>query len=387
MQILVINLKYKILTNLFNKFLYYDCKLCILHPMSTQDNSSYSIKDIARLSGVSIATLSRYFNGQSIRKNNEEKVRKVLEETGYRPSIAARFMKGSSSGVIGLIVPEINHPFFSIIAEGIMQEARKNGQLVLCGSSEGSVEIERQVIDRFSQSILDGLIYIPVAKAESIPALESFRNLPLVITARRNIIPGVPHVYHDGEKGGYLSTRYLIQLGRRRIGFIASFWDAPCSNQELLAFSKQPASYTFSSVERFKGYLKALQEYGVPYDPELVVVSGYTHQSGVDAASTLIGRFSNCNGIIAMTHAVANGCASQLRRQGHKIPEDVSMIIFDASESKADYTFSSVELHLMKMGEVSVKELNMLMQGKGAGDVCLDVELCVRDTTSVLRSE
>jgi len=355
--------------------------------MNTVEKPLYSIKDISRLSGVSIATLSRYFNGQSIRKSNEDKIKEVLKETGYRPSIAARFMKGSSSGVIGLIVPEINHPFFSMIAEGIMQEARKNGQLVLCGSSEGSLEVEHQVIDRFSQSILDGLIYIPVAKAENIPALTSFRNLPLVITARRNIIPGVPHVYHDGEKGGYLSTRYLIQLGRRRIGFIASFWDPPCSNKELRSFSEQSASYTFSSIDRFRGYLKALQEENIPYDPDLVVVTGYGHQSGVDATASLIGRFTQCNGIIAMTQAVANGCTSQLKRQGYTIPQDISIILFDANESKADYTFTSIELHLHEMGQESIRKLNSLIQGERAEDTCLDVELCVRDTTVLLHKE
>ncbi|WP_320129056.1 LacI family DNA-binding transcriptional regulator [uncultured Sphaerochaeta sp.] len=354
--------------------------------MSTNEKPLYSIKDISRLSGVSIATLSRYFNGQSIRLSNEEKVKKVLQETGYRPSIAARFMKGSSSGVIGLIVPEINHPFFAMIAEGVMQEARNQGQLVLCSSSSGSVETERQVIDQFSQSILDGLIYIPVAKAENIPAIENFRNLPLVITARRNIFQGVPHVYHDGEKGGYLSTRYLIQLGRKKIGFICSFWDTPCSNTELLSFMEQPASNTYSSIDRFRGYVKALKEAGIPYDPDLVVVTGYGHQSGVDAASSLIGRFTGCNGIIAMTQAVANGCASQFKRQGYSIPQDISIILFDANESKADYTFTSIELHLIRMGQESVKALKGLVEKKPIGNICLDVELCVRETTAVLKN-
>jgi LacI family transcriptional regulator len=354
--------------------------------MSNPEKPLYSIKDISRLSGVSIATLSRYFNGQSIKLSNEIKVKKVLEETGYRPSIAARFMKGSSSGVIGLIVPEINHPFFAMIAEGVMQEAREKDQLVLCGSSAGSIEIERQVINQFSQSILDGLIYIPVAKAENIPAIENFRNLPFVITARRNIIKGVPHIYHDGEKGGYLSTRYLIQLGRKRIGFITSFWDSPCNNTELLSFMEQPASNTFSSIDRFKGYVRALKEAGIPYDPDLVVVTGYGHKSGIDAASSLIGRFSGCNGIIAMTQAVANGCASQFKRQGYTIPQDISIILFDANESKADYTFTSIELHLIEMGRKSVKALNGLIEGKPVESVCLDVELCVRDTTSVLKT-
>jgi LacI family transcriptional regulator len=149
---------------------------------------------------------------------------------------------------------------------------------------------------------------------------------------------------------------------------------------------EQPASNTFSSIDRFKGYVRALKEAGIPYDPDLVVVTGYGHKSGIDAASSLIGRFSGCNGIIAMTQAVANGCASQFKRQGYTIPQDISIILFDANESKADYTFTSIELHLIEMGRKSVKALNGLIEGKPVESVCLDVELCVRDTTSVLKT-
>ena len=346
-----------------------------------------SIKDISRLSGVSIATLSRFFNGQSVRPSNEAKIQKILKETGYRPSIAARFIKGHNSGVIGLIVPEITHPFFALIAEGVMREARNQGKLVLLGSSEGSMEIEKQIIDRFSQSILDGLIYIPVAKAENIPALKSFRNLPLVVTARKGIIPGVPHVYHDGEGGGYLATKHLISLGRHRIAFIASFWDVPCTNTELLANHKKSFMHSFSSIERFKGYLKALEEAGIPYNPNLVVVTGYGHMHGVDAASELKGRFVDCNGVVTMTQAVANGFTAQAKRLGYRVPEDISVVLFDANESKADYTFTYIELHLIRMGQESVRTLNELIEGREAQDTCLDVELRVRETSVKLPAE
>jgi LacI family transcriptional regulator len=354
--------------------------------MSVNEKTQYSIKDISRISGVSIATLSRFFNGQSIRPSNEEKIRKVLQETGYRPSIAARFIKGHNSGVIGLIVPEITHPFFALIAEGVMREARKQGKLVLLGSSEGSLEVEKQIIDRFSQSILDGLIYIPVAKAENIPALESFRNLPLVITARKGIIPEVPHVYHDGEYGGYLATKHLISLGRRNIAFIASFWDIPCCNTEILENLKNPSMHSFTSIDRFKGYLKALQEANIPYNPDLVVVTGYGHKDGVDAASVLKGRFVDCNGVVTMTQAVANGFTAQVKRLGYHIPEDISVVIFDANESKADYTFTYIELNLIKMGQESVKMLHELILGKKVDNTCLEVDLHVRETSMLLLS-
>jgi LacI family transcriptional regulator len=352
--------------------------------MSDIEKNQYSIKDISRISGVSIATLSRFFNGQSVRPSNVEKIKKVLEETGYRPSIAARFIKGHNSGVIGLIVPEITHPFFALIAEGVMREARNQGKLVLLGSSEGSMEIEKQIIDRFSQSILDGLIYIPVAKAENIPALEIFRNIPLVVTARKGIIPGVPHVYHDGEYGGYLATKHLISLGRRNIAFIASFWDIPCSNIQILENLNKPSFRSFSSIDRFMGYIKALDEAGIPYNPDLVVVTGYGHKHGVEAVSVLKSRFVECNGVVTMTQAVANGFTAQAKRLGYRIPEDVSVVLFDANESKADYTFTYIELHLVKMGQESVRALHELIQGMNVEDTCLAVELRVRETSMLL---
>ena len=100
----------------------------------SMDKPDYSIKDIARLSGVSIATLSRYFNGQSIRKDNEQKIKEVLQRTGYRPNVAARYMKGQSTGIIGLILPELTHPFFACIADGVISEASHFGLSVLTGS-------------------------------------------------------------------------------------------------------------------------------------------------------------------------------------------------------------------------------------------------------------
>ncbi|MGI5172798.1 LacI family DNA-binding transcriptional regulator [Treponema sp. OMZ 840] len=349
-----------------------------------QNKNIYSIRDIAQLSGVSIATLSRYFNGQSVRKANQEKISAVLEKTNYRPNIAARFMKGRSTGLIGLILPEITHPFFATITEGVIEEARKNKQLVLCGSSAGSLEVEKQVIDQFSQSILDGLIYIPIATAENIPAIENFRNLPLVVAGRKGILPGVTHVFHDGEKGGYLSTKYLLQLGRKRIGFIASFWDPPCTNTELFNFMKKPASRTFSSIDRFRGYIKALKEANIPYSPDLVAVTGYTHESGINAATAFINRLTDCNGVIAMTQAVANGCAAHFKSQGYSVPEDISIILFDSHEKRTDYSYTNIELHLFKMGQESVKALNAQIAGEKPQDLCLDVALCIHGSTTLL---
>ena len=341
---------------------------------------NYSLKEISDLSGVSIATLSRYFNGQTIRKSNEIKIEEILKKTGYRPNIAARIMKGSSSGVIGLIIPNITHPFFSAITEGIIEEARENNQLVLVTSSNGSVENEKQDIKQLSNSILDGLIYIPVAKAENIPEIKNFHNIPLVVTARKNIIPNIPHVYHDGEKGGYLATKYLLQMGRTRIAFIASFWEVPCSNKELFNFSNDKESYPFSSIDRFRGYAKALKEANIEIDDNLLITTGYDYADGVNTASILDSRLTEFDGVIAMSEAVTDGLSDKLKALGYKIPEDISIIIFDKTSNNSNY-YTHIELHLKEMGIKSVQMLNQVLDNKESSNVSLDVELVVNSST------
>lgn len=352
------------------------------------DKPDYSIKDIARLSGVSIATLSRYFNGQSIRKDNEQKIKEVLQRTGYRPNVAARYMKGQSTGIIGLILPELTHPFFACIADGVISEASHFGLSVLTGSCDGSREKERQIIDQFSRSILDGLIYIPVSQAENIPSIESFRHLPLVVAARRSILPDVPHIYHDGFKGGYMATKYLIQLGRKDIAFIASFWTAPCRNgAELIEYLDNPISPTFSSCERLRGYLAALDEAGIPIDPDRIIITEYSYLGGKDAADKILEGCGQCNGMILMDQMVANGAEHQLQTQGVRVPQDISMIVYDSEDCAINFHFTTVNLQLREMGRQSLNTLYKLIHdGRSTVDnVCIDVKMILRESTTILR--
>jgi len=344
-------------------------------------NKNYSLKEISQLSGISIATLSRYFNGQTIRRANEIKIEEILKKTGYRPNIAARIMKGSSSGVIGLIVPNITHPFFAAITEGIIEEARRNNQLVLITSSNGSLENEKQDIKQLSNSILDGLIYIPVAKAENIPEIKNFHNIPLVVTARKNILTNIAHIYHDGEKGGYLATKYLIQMGRRKIAFIASFWEVPCSNTELIKFSNNKESYPFSSIDRFHGYIRALNEASIPIDENLIITTGYNYDDGLNVASTLISRLTDIDGVVAMSEAIADGITTKFKSLGYKIPEDISLVIFDKTNNNSNY-YTHIELHLKEMGEKSVKMLNKIINNQKVTNEKLDVDLVINTSTT-----
>ncbi len=342
-----------------------------------------TIRDIANISGLSIASISRYFNGYKVRQSTAEKIKKALESIDYKPNIAAKFMKGQRTGVIGLIVPEISHPFFALITEGIISEARKNDQLILISSSNGTRENEIVAIKQFSRSILDGLIYIPVSHPQDIPSIENFRNMPFVVTGRSRLFPNIPHIYTDNEKGGYLATKYLIKQGRHNIAFFGSFWEIPNNIQDIRNISKSSFAGTSSTIERFVGYLRALDEEEIPYDSDKIVLCGYTYQDGFDAGRSIMGRLSVIDGLIVMTPAVASGAVDAFKRQGISVPESISVITFDDDDiiyAEMPH-FTSIQLSLHKMGVESVKSLNKIIAGKPCGDTIINVSLKVGNST------
>ena len=342
-----------------------------------------TITDIAETSGLSTASVSRYLNGLKVRRETAERIEKAMEGTDYSPNAAAKYMKGQQTGIIGLILPEISHPFFSLIAEGAIGEARNNDQLLLISSTGGSREKEKIAVEQFSRTILDGLVYIPVSNPADLPAIESFRNLPLVVAGRVRIFPGVPHVYSDGEKGGYLATKYLIQLGRRSIGFFGSFWEPPCDIEHIQSISRTANSGSFSTIERFKGYLRALEEEGIPYDSSKVVICGYGYANGYEAANDLLTRLTSVDGLLIMTAMVAGGCMEALRNQGLTVPGDVSIIAFDDSEivNITVPRLTSVQLSLRKMGIEAIRSLNSILAKESCADKVIDVSLRIADST------
>jgi len=344
-----------------------------------------TIKDIAAASGLSIASISRYLNGLYVRPDTAEKIEHVLKGMDYSPNVAAKYMKGHKTGTVGLILPEISHPFFSLIAEGAIAEARKNDQLLLISSTEGSRENEGIAVDQFARSILDGLIYIPVSNPADLPAIERFKNLPLVVAGRVGIFPGVPHIHSDGEKGGYIATKYLIGLGRRNIGFMGSFWEAPCTTDKLRDAIRTPNSGSFSTISRFKGYLRALEEAAIPFDPDKIVICGYGYRNGFDAAKELLARAKEVDGLLAMTAMVAGGGMEAFRSQGLSIPGDVSIIVFDDSEivNLTVPRLTSVQLSLRRMGIEAIRCLNRLMDGESCEDIVIDVSLRIGETTTI----
>ena len=347
-----------------------------------------TLKEVASLADVSVATVSRVLNGQGASPEVQARVMKAAEELDYKPNPGARFMKGKRAGNIGLLVPQISHPFFGALAEGALEEAGRNDQVIVLASSMGSRQLEKQKLEQFSRSFLDGMIYFPVEKADIFPEMEHFRHIPLVIAGRRGIFPGKPHVYSDNLKGGSLATKYLLRLGRTRIAFFAGFWDPPCGNEQMAEMASSPCSGAFSSLDRFRGYMTALEEHSIGLDTDLVAVCGYDFKSGIEAAKELTARMVRVDALICPNDLVAAGAVHFLDQQGIKVPEDISIVGYDDDPIAVMTipTLTTIRQQMSEIGRESVLMVNDLIKGRPAKDIIVDVDLVIRNSTTQLRT-
>lgn len=349
-----------------------------------------TMKDVAEEAGVSVSTVSRVINGK-LKENKEmiDNVWKTVEKLNYRPNPAARFMKGQSTGTIGVLLPDISDPFFANIAAGAISRAGENNNNIIISSSNDSLEGEKKSLEHLSRSILDGLIYCPVVRREYLEEIKYFRDTPIVIAGRRDIIANTPHVYVDNIKGGYISTRYLLRLKRKNICFVGGFWSIPAKRDDLILVSNSKESGFFTSSDRFRGYLEALEEEGIEFDPTLVFISGKDHKSGYETAKRIIESGRELDAILAPNDLVASGIIQFLTEQKITVPQEISVIGYDDSlfAPITSPTLTSVNQNSKEIGRKSVDLMMELLDDKKAEDVVIDVSLSIRKSTSYLMQD
>lgn len=269
-----------------------------------------TLKDIAAYAGVSIASVSLILNNKPHRLSNDtcEKVFKAAEELHYRPNVLAKGLITNRTLTIGLILPDITNAYFATIAKQIqiqLQEADYN--LFLCNTNDYP-EKELSYVNSLLDRGVDGIILATAtgssaAKCQQI-MLKASR--PLIFLDRTS--PGVAahSICPDHELGGYIATKHLIELGHRRIGCITG----PMSLQ--------------SSKERFFGYIRALQEAGISFNPEFIQEADFRILSDYSKLETLLQK--NVTAIFAHNDLIAYGVYQQAVQHGFVIPKDFSLV-------------------------------------------------------------
>lgn len=347
-----------------------------------------TITDVAKAAGVSITTVSRVINDNpKVEKGLADRVRKAIEELRYTPNIHARSIKGLRGKTIGIVTPSTYDNFFSRVLEGVLSGADDSDLKVLVFSCHGDASLEVDCLKSAASSGISGLLYCPSSQNSAQQLFDIFpTDFPVVIVYRRDMVRGVPHIYHDNIKGGYLAGKYLLRQGRRDIAFFAGFWQAPADTAEgLMAYLTDPKRGVYSAMDRLAGFIQALEESGIPFDKSLLYTTGYDFESGYTRAKEFLSTMRDFDAVICGNDSVAAGVLQALREQNISVPEQVSIIGYDDSvfATIARPQLTSVRQEPYQLGYGSVEMITEIIDGKKVDDKVVDVQLIVRNSTSM----
>lgn len=272
-----------------------------------------NIKDIAKLSGTSVASVSRVLNNDPrVTDATKQKIRKVIDETGYKPNYVGRSLRKRASKKLLIMLPTISNPFYSEIVEGFDNKAMSENFGVLLAVTHRKAEIERKYYDLLFTKQVDGVAsFIPVISYEEINAIS--KEYPFVACCW-NGGPEVNanYVCIDNEKAVYDAVKHLLELGHTRIA--------------LLNGNYRERLYEH---EREKGYVSALESMNIPVRKEYMLICNYDYQSAYNKAAKLMALPEPPTAIMTLSDERAAGVVKYLNENGLTPGVDVDVVGFD----------------------------------------------------------
>jgi len=331
-----------------------------------------SIKDVAEYAGVSTSTVSRVLSGK-IHVNDEtrEKVFAGVHALGYKPNLLAKSLKMGRTDTIALIVPSIQNQIFPVIARGVEDTARKNGfTTILCNTDE-DVDIEKMYINKLRTRWIDGIIIGSMLPDSTHINKLREEGFPIVL-ASRYYDKSIDAITIDHYQAAYDGTSYLIRTGHKRIA-------VALGRRELNVYR-----------DRFAGYLKALEDHGLSFDPELLM----EEQSGASdfyyLTRNLLSSGKKPDAIFATSDPKAVVILRALKDAGVSVPEEVSVLGIDNIEIAAliEPPLSTVSQPLYDIGAIAAQKLLGLITHKDTYGVLpeptidiLSADLIIRKST------
>lgn len=270
-----------------------------------------TMKDIARQTGLGLATISSYFNGGNVREKNRIKIEAAIEELHYEVNEVARGLKTNATKTIGVVIPELNNTFCAEIITGMEDVLRSHGYATIVCDCRTDRKLEQEAVEFLIRRRVDGIINMPVD--EEGKHLRKFQKTgkPIVLIDRR--IQGIScdSVLVDNRKAAEDAVQCFIKNGHRNIGIIGG------------------PEGIFTAQERLSGYSKALKEAGIPIRGSLIFHGDYTIQGGVRGLEELVRSNPDMTAVFVTNYEMTMGAMIGVNELGIKIPEQLSMIGFD----------------------------------------------------------
>lgn len=336
-----------------------------------------TIKEIAKEAEVSTATVSMILNNKdkSISEATRNKVLEIAKKRNYIPNTMARSLVTRHTRTIGLIMPDIVNPFFPEIARGAEDRASQSRYSIIYCNTDDNLTREDAYVDILTEKMVDGIIFTHSADREG--GAEGFKRcrVPIILIDRDYDIPNViGKVLVDNTKASYMGVNYLLDMGYKKIAYIAG------------------SLHTQTARDRLDGYKKALSERQIEYKDVYVKIGEYKSQWGSEAAMAFLEEKISFDAVFCGNDLIAIGAIKALKDSGYRVPEDIGVMGFDDiyMAGIVEPSLTTIKQPNYEMGyraaellinAIENKDLSNSNQSIKAETIILDTELTIRQST------
>jgi len=326
-----------------------------------------TMKDIAKLAGVSTSTVSHVINkSRFVSEEISLRVNNAAQQLNYRPSALARSLKINRTKTIGMLVTTSTNPFFGEVVKGVERSCYQQGyNLILC-NTEGDNERMRESINTLLQKRVDGLILMCSSlEGERIDVFEQYPDIPVVVMDWGPMLFTSDKIQDNSLRGGYLAAKYLIESGHQQIG---------CITGPLVKHQAQM---------RYEGYKRALNEAGLDFNANWIIEADFECEGGYEAFNKMFAKGPLPSSIFVCNDMMAMGVINAANEKGIRIPQDLSIIGYDDIHIAKFMSPSLTTIHQPKyrLGKAAVEALLNRLE-KGA----IDAQVVQLEPTLVERS-
>ncbi|PSV65470.1 HTH-type transcriptional repressor PurR [Photobacterium angustum] len=272
-----------------------------------------TIKDVARMAGVSTTTVSHVINKtRFVAEATQQKVLAAVDELNYAPSAVARSLKCNTTRTIGMLVTKSTNPFFAEVVHGVEEYCYNSGYTLILCNTEGNLEKQRDYLRMLSEKRVDGLLVMCSDLDQMLlDLLERKNDLPMVIMDWGPESPHTDNILDNAENGGYIATKHFIENGHKKIGCLSGQADKS------------------TCQERLKGFRKAMAEADLTFNEDWLLDGDFECESAVEAAQKFIAMEDRPTAIFCFNDIMAMALISTFEQAGLRVPDDISIIGYD----------------------------------------------------------
>lgn len=331
-----------------------------------------TMKDIARLAGVSTSTVSHVINkSRFVSDEIAERVNNAAQQLNYAPSALARSLKMNRTKTIGMLVTTSTNPFFGEVVKGVERSCYHQGyNLILC-NTEGDNQRMKASINTLLQKRVDGLLLMcSTLEGERLDVFDRYPDIPIVVMGWGPILFASDKIQDNSLQGGYMAAKHLIECGHKEIG---------CITGPLIRHQAQM---------RYEGYKRALAEAGIAINPDWIVESDFECEGGYQAFEKLYQRGKLPSALFVSNDMMAMGVIQAASQRGLRVPDDLSLIGYDDVHIAKFMTPALTTIHQPKyrLGKAAVDTLLYRLENPDttAQVVQLEPTLVVRNSVRKL---